>query len=526
MNKLNLPAKLFKEYYPKVNLTWFTIPPASKKEFLSKQLTSKLWRMNNLYTIVDKDGDRVPFIMNSAQHKVYAAFLIHPRLVILKSRQRGISTFWLIFFFDSAVFGDDLNIGLMAQGKSESAKLLKKVKLAWEELDESIKSFLQIMQGKNNTEEFSFSNGSTIYISTSFRSATLQGLHISEFGKIANKYPERARETKTGSMQAIKPGLPVAIESTAEGANEFKRIWDIAADHLLQGLEFSGKDFYPVFLSWIGDDDCVNPIKQAILQWQADYFDRLEEELNVKLTNKQKWFWIMQYRELGDDIYQEYPSTAEEAFTVTKDGSYYAKLYRECVIKRRREIDGLYDPNLEVSIAMDLGMNDTFVLVFFQRWRKERRIIHEYYNSGEGLEHYVNYINSTGYKICRVILPHDIKVRELSTGQSRLHRLRELGVRRTKVLPRIAVNDGIEAVRRMMPDLYIDPSCEYIIKCLKNYSKQWDEKLGVWKDTPLHDEHSNGADGIRYMAIGDSKQTVQRDKTENLGGTVVDGLCI
>ena len=182
MNKLSINATVFKDYYPDISYKMMTVPPASEEEFKSKQLTSRLWRLNNLYTIVDKDGNRIPFVMNKSQHKVYKAFLIHPRLVILKSRQQGISTFWLILFLDECLFYDDINTGLMSQGKKESSKLLKRIKLAWDMLDQSIKDFLNIALDKDNSEEYSFSNGSTVYVSTSFRSATLQGFHISEYG--------------------------------------------------------------------------------------------------------------------------------------------------------------------------------------------------------------------------------------------------------------------------------------------------------------------------------------------------------
>ena len=501
MNKLSIGYDKFNELYPDIGYKQFVVPPANEEEFTTKQLTSKLWRMNNLYTIVDKDGNRIPFVMNKSQHKVHSAYLKHPRLVILKSRQQGISTYWLIFFLDECLFYDDINTGLMSQGKKESSKLLKRIKLAWDTLDQSIKDFLQVGLDKDNSEEFSFNNGSTVYVSTSFRSATLQGLHISEYGKIANKYPERAKETRTGSMQAIKAGLPVVIESTAEGANDFETKWDNAEELLLSGRPFSGKDFYPVFLSWMEDPDCLEKVDQPINKEQADYFDKLEDELRITLVDQQKWFWVSQYRELGDDIYQEYPSTPEEAFTATKDGSYYAKLYREHVIKQKREVKDLYDDNLEVDVAIDLGMNDTFVMVFSQTWQNEERIIDEYYNSGEGLEHYMDVLHSKPYKIGRVSLPHDVKVRELGTGISRLHRLRELGLRNYKVLPKIPVNEGIEAVRKMIPNMWIDPKCTYLISCFKGYSKEWDEKLGVWKNKPLHNEYSNGMDGVRYKAV-------------------------
>jgi len=65
----------------------FEKEPSSDEDFLMNYVTSKLWRMNNLYTIIDKDGKKVPFVMNRAQHTVFSAHLSHPRIIILKSRQ-------------------------------------------------------------------------------------------------------------------------------------------------------------------------------------------------------------------------------------------------------------------------------------------------------------------------------------------------------------------------------------------------------------------------------------------------------
>jgi hypothetical protein len=516
------------ELYPSMDLGIFKRKPKNDEDFIQNFLPSKLWRLNNLYSIVDKYGERMLFKMNWSQHYVYSRLLRHPRLIILKSRQQGISTFFLISYFDDAVFVPDLTVGLMAQGKAEASTLLQRVKLAWDELDSSIKGFLALSIAKDNSEEVAFDNGSTVFIRTSFRSTTLQRLHISEYGKIANKYPEKARETKTGTLQAIAAGNPVVIESTAEGDNDFKAMWDAAYSYI---GDRSPKDFAPVFLSWLNDSTCVLDTPQTIDSKANAYFD----SLGVPLTDAQKWFWVAQYRELGDDIYQEYPSTPEEAFAIVRDGAYYAKLYTKHVTQGGRERDGLWDPNLEVHVAIDLGMNDDMVLVFFQWWKNEWRIVDEYRNSSEGISHYVNIMahrkSYTGelYKLGTVILPHDVKVRDLSTGQTRLARFRELGVRRIKVLPRIPVNDGIEAVRRIIPNLYIDKQCTYLISCLKNYSKEWDDKLNVWKDKPLHNEYSHGADVLRYMAMG----LVRRSDTDGDYPTragrkqyVVDGLAL
>src|SRR5690606_25450076 len=205
-----------------------TSKPATEQELIKYYLPSKLWRLNNLYTITDKVGDKIPFRLNLAQFKVHAALQQHARLIILKSRQQGISTYYLINFFDDAIFKSFLNIGLMAQGVDEAVLLLERVKFAWDHFDKDIKEFLGRKQVRSSAKQFKFNNDSTIFVRTSFRSATLQRLHVSEYGKISNESPKKAKETKTGTLQTIKAGNPVAIESTAEGHNDFKIMWDQA----------------------------------------------------------------------------------------------------------------------------------------------------------------------------------------------------------------------------------------------------------------------------------------------------------
>lgn len=510
----------------------FLTDPATEESYLVDYMSSKLWRLNNLYTIINKDGERVPFLMNYAQHRVYRASLDHSRLIILKSRQQGISTFWLVSFLDDSIVNPDLNIGLMAQGKSEAGTLLKRVKLAWETFPPELKDFFTVKLTRDNNEEFAFSNNTTMFIRVSFRSATLMRLHISEYGKICKVSPERAKETKTGTLQAIKPGNLVAIESTAEGDNDFKKMWDLAVESeakvFRESLDhYPSKDFKPVFLSWLDDPDCVASDYESPSLNDLKYFKELEAETGRTLTREQRNFWIAQYRELGDTIYQEYPATPTEAFTKVNDGSYYGIAYHTNIVRKGRVVSDLYDPNLSVRVVMDLGMHDTFVLLFFQRWRTEWRIIDEYCHSGEGLEFYVDYMNKTDYDIEEVIGPHDLSVKELGMNMTREARLRELGVRRLKVLERTPIADGIEQVRKVMKNLWIDAKCVYLIGCFKNYSKEWDEKHEVWRNKPLHDKWSHGADTIRGMVMSGSKQTGdtsprENKPSQNLG--VADGI--
>ncbi len=522
MINLAITEQQFNELYPDLVGLYdhFDKPPVqgiSAQEFEQQYLSSKLWRLNNCYTITNKDGRLVTFRMNLSQHKVYAASRKHPRVIILKSRQQGISTLWLVSYFDDCVFCPYLNVGLMAQGTDEAATLLERSKLLWDNLADSVKQFAGVGLDKDNMKEFSFTNNSKIFIRVSFRSATLQRLHCSEFGKIANQYPKRAKETKTGTLQALGRGNTGIIESTAEGRNMFKDMWDQGM-RALEGGTMSEKDFYPVFLSWLDDPDCVEKVFQADTKESTKYFDKLEREYGLVPTQEQRNFWIVQYRELGKDIFQEYPATPDEAFSAARDGTFFAKDYNKHVVRGKRIRPGLYDDNLHTDVYFDLGVDDYFVLALVQWYRGEYRIVKEYYNEGMGLEHYIDWLAKSGYEIRDLVFPHDIAVRELGnsdgTGRarSRLDIVRELLRERglpwgSRALVKTSLESGIEMTRRMIKHMWIDSTCTYLMDCLENYSKQFDEKLNVFTDKPVHDKFSHGADLLRQVAIGTSEST-------------------
>ena len=502
---LRISPEQFQKLYPSGDISLFQNNPESDAEYIGIFLVNKLWRLNNLYTIANKHGIRTRFNMNNSQHVVYSNLLSHPRIIVLKSRQQGISTFLLLDYFDDSLFIEDLNIGLLAQGLDEAATLLERVKLAWEMLPEPVKTFLGLKLEKNNSKEYSFNNGSTIFIRTSFRSATLQRLHVSELGKISAQDPNKARELMSGTMQAIRAGNPVVLESTAEGRdNMFYRMWYEAVNFVgSRGL----KTFKPVFLSWVDDPDCTSKIPQRATEDDLKYFSKVERDLNISLTEQQRWWGVEQRRELPELFDQEYPYSPEAAFAAVRDGSYYAALWQ----KHGRTIPELYDPALDVYVAIDLGMNDTMVLVFWQEYyasgKLEIRVIKCYRNTGEGLSHYYNVIRDTRWRIACVYLPHDAKVKELGTNKSRMGMFREMGMRNIKLVPRTSsVSNDIEFVRKFIPNIILNADensgCDYLTNMFHSYSKKWDQQLGVWKDKPLHNEWSNPADAVRYMVMG------------------------
>lgn len=530
MTSLRIDREQFERVYPDLVDRWSDFsspvdPELSTGEFVRRYLSSKLWRLNNLYSVVNKEGAPVRFRMNLAQHIVYGASREHPRVIILKSRQQGISTFWLVSYFDDALFEPHLNIGMMAQGIDEASTLLERSKFLWDNLPPAVKEIMDVRLDKDNSKEFTFSNQSSIFIRTSFRSTTLQRLHVSEMGKIANNYPQRAKEVKTGTLQALAKGNTGIIESTAEGMNMFKEMWD-AAELAKHSGHMSAKDFYPVFLSWLDDPDCLETVDQAEDKEARDYFLDLERKVGRKLSKQQRNFWIVQRRELGGDIYQEYPATAEEAFTASRDGTFWNRQFQELVVRRDRVEEGLWDPNLTVDVYIDIGIDDYGVLLFKQ-WDGrlgEYRIIDEYWNQNFDMAHYMDVAMERGYTIKKMAFPHDVNAREYAGGntgkggraRTRLDIAREKAKKekwscQVTTVTKSSIVDGIECVRRVLPKLRIDSRCEYLIKCFQRYTKEWDMKLNAWKQTEVHDEYSHGAAAIRYMAV-DSLESKGNDK--------------
>ena len=99
------------------------------------------------------------------------------------------------------------------------------------------------------------------------------------------------------------------------------------------------------------------------------------------------------------------------------------------------------------------------------------------------------------------VAPHDIAVRELGTGKSRLETAQSLGIDFITA-PKLSIADGIEAVRGVLPLCWFDEAkTEKGFSGLSAYRKDWDDKHGVWKSQPVHDEASHSSDAFRTFAV-------------------------
>jgi len=203
-------------------------------------------------------------------------------------------------------------------------------------------------------------------------------------------------------------------------------------------------------------------------------------------------------KEMGDDKYnQEF----ECSFNAAVEGSYYGKLINDLEEKGRMcAIDR--DDLCRTYVAWDLGMGDSTAMWVVQETGQEKRIMDYVENHGQGLDWYVNWLKENNWHKAEQLLPHDVEVRELGTGKSRLEVLREAGLD-VKVLPRLSVDDGIQSVRRLLPACWFNmPKVKQGLDCLRNYRREYDEKRNVFYDKPLHDWASHGSDAFRYLALG------------------------
>lgn len=169
------------------------------------------------------------------------------------------------------------------------------------------------------------------------------------------------------------------------------------------------------------------------------------------------------------------------------------------------------EPSVKVHTAWDLGVSDAMSIWFFQEVGKELRLIHYYENHNQGMEHYIQYLQEFSAKnqvnYGQHLAPHDIEVRELTSGKSRKDTARQMGIKFRTVQRPQRKAEGHQAVRKIFPRLWIDDRrAEHGLNCLASYQYEWDDKKGVFKDSPLHDWASHGADALQTLALGWNSQ--------------------
>jgi hypothetical protein len=188
--------------------------------------------------------------------------------------------------------------------------MFRRVKFAYDSLPAELKALRSV--NTDNARELQLSNGSTLRIGTSMRSSTLQLLHISEFGKICVKFPDKAREIVTGSLNALAPGQYVFIESTAEGREGyFYQMCKEAQDIQDSRKKLSALDFRFHFFPWYAHANYrINPSNVIVPKHYSDYFNTLEGVISTRLDEEQRVWYLKRATTQGDDMEARIPKHA------------------------------------------------------------------------------------------------------------------------------------------------------------------------------------------------------------------------
>ena len=181
-----------------------------------------------------------------------------------------------------------------------------------------------------------------------------------------------------------------------------------------------------------------------------------------------------------------------------------------------------YDPSVKVNIAVDLGFHDYTSIIWFQKIGRSVSIIDCYEANGEALDHYAKIIEEKDYFYDKngMFFPHDLEVKELSTGVSRKEYLYQLGIRAT-VIPKMPLEDGIESLKMLLPRCYIDAdNCQPLLNALRQYHRAWDERARRYRDKPVHDWSSHMCDAARIMAQSINRNTEQTEAPQQMAQDV------
>ena len=286
--------------------------------------------------IRDKNGKVIPLKLNEPQMKYYNVIKeLHEqrkpiRIIILKARQMGFSTETESIIFKNVVTNHNYNAGIVAHKEDSTANLFNISKRMLEYLPDSIKP----EQKKSNAKELVFNNDKGTGLDSKMkcmtaggkgigRSDTFTALHLSELAF----WEGDKQDILLGLLQAV-PNIPesmVIIESTANGFDYFKELWDKAVA--------GENDFYPLFVGW-------NELKEYKMPYTG--FELTEDEIELQtvynLTLEQLTWrrWCIK-NNCGGDIdkfKQEYPICPDEAFLSTGQ-CYFDK---DKVIKRIRKV--------------------------------------------------------------------------------------------------------------------------------------------------------------------------------------------
>jgi hypothetical protein len=467
----------------------------------TKPILSKLWRLNNLYRIINKEGSSIPFVLNHVQNHFISD--PHNRKITLKARQLGMSTACVIDMLDEVLFNSNLAAGIVSYSLEHAQHIFKRIiGHALDTLPIEIRHLAGVLN--RSAREITFSNGSVLRVDTTLRGGTYPCVLISEFGKTCARNPAKAEEVITGTLNAVPVHGRVVIESTGEGSDGY--FSEMVQNASIRGNEdLSPLEYKLFFYSWMMDKNYAMQEKVTYDVRLTDYFNAIEAKTGETITQPQRNWYALQEKFLGDKVKQEFPSTVSEAFLSTSDAYYFSYCIEEAHKSNRCLYVNPYDALLPVYVSMDIGVNDLTVMIFFQLAHGEIRVIDYYEDKNKGVDFYAKFLlQDKKYLYQTIFLPHDASKRDniiventyerdfrrLFAGTStKFHVLKRQDKQLSISHAKIKFSQCVFNLTRVKP----------LLDMLGKYRKRWNEAQGRYIDEPYHDISSNYADAFQYM---------------------------
>lgn len=218
----------------------------------------------------------------------------------------------------------------------------------------------------------------------------------------------------------------------------------------------------------------------------------------------------------------QYEQEMECSFDAALAGTYYADMINRLDAQGHFVHDhSLYEPGQKVHVAADVGLRDSTAWWFWQPRPDGVAVIDHYEASGMHIDHYLGMLHDKGYDYAEIWLPHDAKAKTLATRRSTVEQFAAPGTVRPdiykpadrlpiRIVPKLSIQHGIDAVRLLLPTCYFDyNNCAQGLDALRTYRRQYHEHVQQFSDNPLHDWASNSADGFRYLALVANKSVAQ-----------------
>jgi phage terminase large subunit len=248
---------------------------------------------------------------------------------------------------------------------------------------------------------------------------------------------------------------------------------------------------------------------QVLTVDDTDVFTK--EGLSDELRN-----YIKEYgQDAGSSMFrQEYYCSFDAAIL----GAIYG-VWIERIEQQGRIRPNLYDPELPVHTAWDLGFDDSTAIWWWQVAHNEVRLIDYYEANGKAPKHYTQVIQGNywenkddpvitnhpdfkhrkKYNYGRHYVPHDAAHKLLQAGgRSIVMQAYEDGVR-MEVVAATSHQNSINALRKMLDSTFIDTRCAEGTNALRAYQFSWDDDKKVFAKKPRHDWSSHGSDACEII---------------------------